>query len=309
MFKFFPFLLLLLIFSFSAGCQQQQPEPPLVQVGSREIQLEQFRAEAGPALVGAGDQSSAEQQMLQRRLLAQMIDRELILIEAEKLGVEISPEEMETALVELRGAYQAEEFQTILRESGQNPEQWLRQLKLRLLTEKVAELATAAAAVVSDEEIKTYYEKNLEEFRRPAQLKARQIMVSTEEEAQQALSRLKLGEDFADLAREISLSPDHENGGDLGYFARNQLPSEFDEVLFKLPVGRVSQPVASPYGYHLFLVEEKRKAGLESFASARPKLAERLHRERKEAAFAEWLKNLRQKTPVYIDWTQLQSED
>lgn len=302
-------LLLILIFSLSAGCRQQDPQPPLVQVGSKEISIEQFQTEAGQALTGGSDQSAAEQQMLQRRLLAQMIDRELILIEAEKLGVQISPMEIEAALVDLRGAYSPEEFQEILRESGQNPEQWMQQLKLRLLTEKVAEQATATAAEVSEEEVTNYYKNNLEQFRRPAQLRARQILVSTQEDAEQALGRLEQGEDFAALARQISLSPDRENGGDLGYFARNQLPSEFDEVLFKLAVGRVSKPVASPYGYHLFLVEEKRKAGLEPLASSKARVTAQLHRERKELAFAQWLRELRQQTPVYIDWTQLQPKE
>jgi parvulin-like peptidyl-prolyl isomerase len=73
-------------------------------------------------------------------------------------------------------------------------------------------------------------------------------------------------------------------------------------------VGRVSDPVASPYGVHLFLVEEKRPAGLASLDDAREELAAQLHRERKERAFAEWLQELRQQTPVAIDWSQLQPQ-
>ena len=288
------------------GCQKQDPVPPLVQIGPKEISLEQFRTEAGQALDGVGEQSAAEQQLLQRRLLAQLIDRELILIEAEKRGVEISLAELETALADLRGPYTPEEFQEVLVTSGQNPEQWTEKLRQRLLTEKVAEQATIADAEVSEDEVTSYYRNHLDQFRRPAQLRARQIMLPTQDEAERALGRLEQGEEFADLARELSHSPDRENGGDLGFVSRNQLPSDFDEVLFKLPVGRVSDPVSSPYGFHLFLVEEKRAAGLEPLSSAKEELAARLHRERKEQAFAKWLQELRQQTPVYIDWTQLQ---
>jgi parvulin-like peptidyl-prolyl isomerase len=302
-------LLLTLIVALLGGCRDQKPTPPLVQIGTLEISLEQFQEEAGQALTGASDQTPAEQQLLQRRLLAQLIDRELILIEAEKRGVQILPSELETALADLRGTYSREEFQEVLRASGQNPEQWMRQLKLRLLTEKVSEQVTAATAEVTEEEVEIYYRNNPDQFRRLAQLRARQIMVSTLEEAEQVQARLELGEQFIDLAKELSLSPDRENSGDLGFFARNQLPSEFDEVLFKLPKGRVSEPVASPYGYHLFQVEEKRKAGLEPLASAKEELTARLHRERKEREFAEWLQELRLQTPVYIEWTQLQPEN
>ncbi|HKJ05707.1 MAG TPA: peptidyl-prolyl cis-trans isomerase [Geopsychrobacteraceae bacterium] len=298
-------LLLILIAALLAACQQQEPSPPLVQIGAREITLDQFRVETGQSTEAVTQQSSAEQQQLQRRLLAQLIDRELILLEAEKRGMQISPKELETALADLRGSNTSEQFQEVLRSSGQNPEHWMQKLQLRLLTEKVAEQATLSAASVSDEEVTAYYRENLDQFRRPAQLRARQIMLATQEKAEQALARLEQGEDFADLAREVSLSPDRENGGDLGYVSRNQLPMEFDEALFKLPVGRVSDPVSSPYGYHLFLVEKKRKAGLEPLESVRQELTERLHRQRKEQAFKKWMQELRQKTPVRIDWTQL----
>lgn len=302
-------LLLILIVLLFGGCRNQEPKSPLVQIGPREITLTQFLAEAGQTFNGAEDQDPAEQQLLQRRLLAQLIDRELILIEAEKRGMLISPAELETELIGLRGAYSTEDFQEVLRSSGQDPQQWMEQLKLRLLTEKVAEQATATVAEVSEEEVTAYYRANLDEFRRPAQLRARQILVPTKEEAEQALARLEQGEKFADLAREISLSPDRETGGDIGFFGRNQLPVEFDEVLFKLPVGRISDPVASPYGFHLFLVEEKRKKGLEQLSSAKQELRERLHREKKEQAFTEWLQELRRQTSVHIDWAQLQPQN
>lgn len=301
-------LLLALFLVLVGGCNKQEPTPPLVQIGDLEISLEEFREETGPALDAVSEQSAAEQQLLQRRLLAQLIDRELILREARHRHLQLGPDELETALADLRGAYSAEEFEEVLRTSGQNPERWRQQLKLRLLTEKVAEQVTAEVAEVAAEEASSYYHENKEQFRRPAQLRARQILVTTREEAERALARLEQGEAFAELAQEVSLSPDRENGGDLGFFAKNQLPKEFDEVLFKMPTGRVSEPVASPYGFHLFLVEEKRKAGIEPFDRIKVPLTERLHRERKEKAFAEWLNELRLKTPVYIDWAQLQPE-
>ncbi|PLX88048.1 MAG: hypothetical protein C0619_13500 [Desulfuromonas sp.] len=301
-------LLLLALLFAQGGCKNQEPPPPLVQIGDLEISIEQFRKETGPALDAVSEQSAAEQQLLQRRLLAQLIDHELILREAQRLQLRIEPDELETALADLRGAYSAEEFEDVLRTSGQNPERWRQQLKLRLLTEKVAEQVTAEVADVAADEASNYYRENKEQFRRPAQLRARQILVTTREEAEQILARLEQGEAFAELAQEVSLSPDRENGGDLGFFAQNQLPKEFDEVLFKMPTGRVSEPVASPYGYHLFLVEEKRKAGIEPFERIKGQLIERLHRERKGKAFAEWLNELRLKTPVYIDWGQLQPE-
>ena len=136
-------------------------------------------------------------------------------------------------------------------------------------------------------------------------------MASTEPsaDAEKILKRLKQGENFAELAREFSLSPDSEDGGSLGYFARGQLPVEFDRVLFRLPVGQVSDPVKSPYGYHLFLVERRRKAGLRPYAAVKDEIVEQLSQQREEEVFQAWLDNLQKQTRTTINWEQLNHTD
>ncbi|NIQ08622.1 MAG: foldase, partial [Gammaproteobacteria bacterium] len=79
-----------------------------------------------------------------------------------------------------------------------------------------------------------YYEANRKNFDRPAQVRARQIVVADEIEGQKVLDLLRQGEPFAEVAKEYSLSADAEDGGDLGFFARGEMPPEFDEVVFDL---------------------------------------------------------------------------
>jgi len=178
-------------------------------------------------------------------------------------------------------------------------------LKLRLLTEKVSKAVLASLPQVSPQDVEDYYRTNLEEFRRPAELRARQMLLGSIEDAEQILLRLREGEDFATLVRQYSLSPDREDGGDLGYFSQGQLPPEFDEVLFKLPTGRVSDPVESPYGIHLFLVENRRGAGIRPLASVADEITAKLTQQREEEAFQQWLEGLRSKTQVTIHWELL----
>ena len=123
---------------------------------------------------------------------------------------------------------------------GETLEQWRRELKEGLLMEKVVGQAVYKAVTVTEEEIKAYYQDHREEFDRPNQVRARQIVVGTLEEGQMVLGLLRQGEAFEQLAREHSLSPDGAEGGDLGFFASGQMPPEFDEVVFTLPVGRNS---------------------------------------------------------------------
>jgi parvulin-like peptidyl-prolyl isomerase len=119
------------------------------------------------------------------------------------------------------------------------------------------------------------------------------------------LDLLKEGGDFATLAGQYSESPDRENGGALGYFSAGQLPAEFDAVLFKLPVRQVSAPIESPYGFHLFLVERRRKAGLRPYAAVKDEIATKLYQQKEETAFHLWLENLKKTTVTHVNWDLL----
>jgi peptidyl-prolyl cis-trans isomerase C len=159
---------------------------------------------------------------------------------------------------------------------------------------------------VIDQEVAAYYEANRKQFNRPAQVRARQILVADEAEGQEVLGLLRQGRPFAEIAAEYSLSPDAEQGGDLGFFARGEMPPEFDEVVFDLPVNRLSDLVKSDYGYHIFLVEEKRKAVRLKKKDVTDEIRAILESQKKEEIYLDWLQEMRARAVISVDWAQLE---
>jgi len=89
------------------------------------------------------------------------------------------------------------------------------------------------------------------------QVRASHLLVTTKEETIRIKEEILAGRDFADIAAEVSLCPSGAKGGDLGYFSRGQMVAEFDNAAFTLPVGEVSQPIQTQFGWHLIIVTDK----------------------------------------------------
>jgi peptidyl-prolyl cis-trans isomerase C len=92
-----------------------------------------------------------------------------------------------------------------------------------------------------------------------AQIRASHILVKTEEEAKQILEILEQGnKTFEQIAMERSSCPSKKNGGDLGFFGKQQMVKEFENAAFNLKVGEVSQPVKTQFGWHIIKLTDKR---------------------------------------------------
>lgn len=175
--------------------------------------------------------------------------------------------------------------------------------------EKLLEQAVYSKVSVTDEEVSAYFKANRKQFDRPEQVRARQIVVADEAEGQEVLGLLRQGQDFAEVAAEYSLSPDAERGGDLGFFGRGEMPPEFDEIVFDLPVKRLSDLVKSEYGYHIFLVEEKRKAARLNKKEAAEEIRSILEGSKKEEVYLNWLQDMRARSVISVDWNQLEQKE
>ena len=119
-------------------------------------------------------------------------------------------------------------------------------------------LQTEAKAAVTDAELHKVYDEAVGQMKSEPEVRARHILVETEDEAKAVVAELKKGADFAELAKAKSKDPGSADGGDLGYFTKDQMVPEFSEVAFKLDKGQLSDPVKSQFGWHVIKVEDKR---------------------------------------------------
>jgi len=302
-------LLTLLLTLLLAGCGSEQvaESKPLLKVADRQISRGEFLAAFAKTIKPDQELSGAERQDLQHTFLNQLIDRELTLAEAQRRGITVSPAEVSAAIDEYRRDFPQGGLEAYLGERGLSMAEWRAELVTSLTQQKLIDQVVGDRYRVAEAEIEAYYQQHGEEFNRPAQVRARQIVVAEKAVGERLLSQVRKGADFATLAREHSLSPDADQGGDLGFFGREDMPPVFDTV-FTLAPGKPSSLVKSEYGYHIFLVEERRPAQRLSRREAERQIQEQLEADRRERFYQEWLQSLRGQTAIVVDWSQLKQE-
>src|SRR5256714_9859291 len=142
----------------------------------------------------------------------------------------------------------------------ENSEEFKKRLaftRSRLLMDSL--LANEGKAATTDDAMKKVYDEASKQIAGEQEVHARHILVETEDEAKAIEDELKKGADFAELAKKKSKDPGASDGGDLGFFTKDQMVPEFSSVAFSLEPGKISDPVKSQFGWHVIKVEEKRK--------------------------------------------------
>lgn len=111
--------------------------------------------------------------------------------------------------------------------------------------------------IVTDSKLKEFYNKNKKNYVEN-KAKASHILVETEEEANNIIQKLNAGENFAELAKKLSIGPSSKDGGNLGWFSKDTMVGEFSTAVFSLKAGEFTKkPVKTQFGWHVILLDEK----------------------------------------------------
>jgi peptidyl-prolyl cis-trans isomerase C len=135
-------------------------------------------------------------------------------------------------------------------------------------------LTKTIGSQVTEEALKKIYSETKSEMANGDQIKARHILLDSEEKATEIIKKLQAGEEFAKLASEYSTGPSAASGGDLGWFGEGQMVPEFSKAAFALNPGDiVTKPVKTQFGWHIILVEDRKVSAPPSFDDAKEQLA------------------------------------
>ena len=243
---------------------------------------------------------------LRSQVLDQLIDEELLYLEARKRGLLAAAESVDAEIAQARAQFPTPEAFAAALGENQLTEAGLRTVVSRNLSlQNLVEKGVEPGVAVSDAEVAEFYAANAASFAIPEQAHARHILVQVgegdDEAAKQAkrakaaglLAQLKAGASFEDLARGNSDCASAPAGGDLGFFDRGQMVPEFETAAFALKPGEISAIVETEYGYHIILLEELKPAGMISQAEAAPQITEYLRARKTKAAVEALIKGLR----------------
>ncbi|WP_160720949.1 peptidylprolyl isomerase [Bacillus sp. USDA818B3_A] len=217
----------------------------------------------------------------------QMINDKIVEAEAEKKDITVSTKTVTSEIDKLKEQYGGEDaFNQALVDSGTTLTALKSDIKNYLLIKKLLE----PEIKITEDEMKTYFEENKDSFATAEQVKASHILVADEATAKKVKEKLDNGEDFAALAKEYSTDDStKDSGGELGYFAKGDMVTEFEDAAFAMSVNQISDPVKTDYGYHIIKVEDKKAAQAANYEDSKAEIKETLFDQKVDSEYQTWL--------------------
>ena len=229
--------------------------------------------------------------------LTQLVQQSLVDQYATDNKNTVADSEIDKRENDIKSKYPAGQFDQILKQQGLTEPDVRTILRQQIVIEK----AVSKDVHVSDTDIKAYFDKNHATLDKPGQVRARHILVADLKTANDVEANLKGGAKFEDLASQYSTDPSSKaKGGELGFFGKGQMVPAFQDVAFSSPIGKITAPVKSPFGYHIIQVEEKKAAIKATLANQHDTISDQLKQQQNAQQFPVFLQGLRTKAKIEV---------
>ncbi len=256
------------------------------------------------------DEREKRLEAMEKPFLDEYINFKLQIQDAERLGIEVRPEEVTDAIESIKKKYSldSDTFIKSLKAEGLTLDEYKKSLSEQILVSRLVTQEIRSKIVVSDREVSDYYEASKEKYQDVSGVRLRQIFfkapqspeqrASIEAKAKDIYERLKAGEDFATLAEKYSEDKSARFGGDLGMLKAGSLMKEIEDVASKLKVGEISKPFWSKAGLHIIKLEQRVEGG--PLASVKEEIKKMLLEKKFKEKYDQWMNDLRKKAYIEV---------
>lgn len=250
---------------------------------------------------------------IKKKVLDNMIDRELLYQDSNKKGLKADEKKVEEEFDNFKKRFPDEkQFADALEKMGISEKSIKKQIREQLTIQQLIETHISKDIKISDDDTKAYYDTNPQYFKQPEQVKASHILIKVDPgaddnvkaEARKKIEdiqkKLKQGGDFAALASELSECPSSKNGGDLGFFGKGQMVKAFEDAVFNAKPGEITDIVETQFGYHIIVVTDKKPESTTPYAEAKTKLEDVLKQEKVRESIGAYLEKLKKDSKIEI---------
>jgi len=259
------------------------------------------------------DKKQAIVYKLKLDMLNRMIERKLADQEAKRLHLSVSDQEVDRAIENLKQnqLMTQEDLEKALEQDGLTLKEYRENMRQEILRPKLINFSVKSKVIVTDQDVKKYYEKNTTEFSGTKRYHLYNILIKEDPYAltdknkkldliESIKTKLDTGEDFKNLSKEYSEAPNASQSGDLGFFDLETFSQQLQDAISKLNTGEYTQVINTSQGYQLFFIEEIQETGGKTLEQATKEISEKLYNEIAEKKFRSWIESLQEKSYIKI---------
>jgi len=254
-----------------------------------------------------------------KRAFDQIVSEKLLAKQAKAMQLEVTETQIDAAIEDIknRNHFDDEQLDRALDQQGMDRKAFRAQVRRELETYQVMQAKVRAKVKVTDDDLQNYYQTHPQEFGGETEVHVRHIFLPVPDDAskqvdakareagERILQRLKTGEDFTQVAKEVSKGPSAQEGGDLGWLRRGTIQKTLEDAAFALKDGQVSGLVRAGSGIHILKVEGHRIGGARSFDEVKDEIRNRLLDEQVTATRQQVMDELRKAAVVEVKIPEL----
>lgn len=290
----------------SLSCTRSSQDAPgkvILRVNQADMTAKDF-SNALAARLRSFDSLTVKDPLVLRRTKDEVVKEFLIRIITEDYAraqnILVRKDDLDNEINSVRANYPDDiTFRQALADEGLVYKDWQEKVRATVLQKLVLLSLKQKVVPPTEEEMKNYYSANKSEFQVNEQVRLRQVLVSTENDAQNIQDELRRGRSLKELAQKFSIAPEGNKGGDTGWIDRGSL--DVFEKAFKLNKGQRSGILKSEFGFHIYEVLDKRKAQTLPYEQVKERVRRILTENREQALYSAWLEGQVRQAKVFKD--------